>query len=132
MMLLCIPRPGVEGNPLRRMFFWLFEDAARGDEACRAGLEQAITHAQLAVRTFALPIPPWPKVLTDEEWQGLGVPSLFLVGENEKIYSAAAAVRRLYRVAPQVKAQIIPGAGHDLTMVHPGLVTSKVLDFLGG
>ena len=55
----------------------------------------------------------------------------FLVGENEKIYSGPAAVRRLKRVAPQVQAEIIPGAGHDLMMVHPELVTRKVLQFLG-
>lgn len=130
-MLLCVPRPGVEGNPLRRMFHWLFEDAVRGDEACRAGFERTLAHAQLAVRAFALPIPPWPRVLTDEEWQGFAVPCLFLVGENEKIYSAESAVRRLNRVAPQVKTEIIPGAGHDMTLVHPDLVTSRILDFLG-
>ena len=60
------------------------------------------------------------------------MPCLFLVGENEKMYSARAAVRRLSRVAPQVKAQIISGAGHDLTIVHPRLVTEKVLGFLAG
>jgi pimeloyl-ACP methyl ester carboxylesterase len=63
--------------------------------------------------------------------QGFGVPCLFLVGANEKIYSAEAAVRRLNRVAPQAKAEIIPGAGHDLTIVNPDLVTRKVLEFLG-
>lgn len=129
-VLQCIPRPGAEKDPLRRIFFWLFEDAARGDEACRERLEQALSHAQLSVRTFALPIPPWPKVLTDAEWKGLAAPCLFVIGENEKIYSADAAVRRLNRVAPQVKAEVIPGAGHDMTLVRPGAVTSRVLDFL--
>jgi len=67
----------------------------------------------------------------DKAWQGFGVPCLFLVGENEKIYSAEAAVGRLKRVAPQVKAEIIPGAGHDLTIAQADLVASKVLAFLG-
>jgi pimeloyl-ACP methyl ester carboxylesterase len=40
-------------------------------------------------------------------------------------------VRRLKRVAPQVKAEIIPGCGHDLTMVQADLVARKVLAFLG-
>lgn len=43
------------------------------------------------------------------------VPCLPLVGENEKIYSAQSAVRRLNRIAPQVNAD---------------LVISKVLAFL--
>ena len=50
---------------------------------------------------------------------------------DEKIYSAGAAVGRLKRVAPQVKAEIISGAGHDLTMVRADLVIRKVLAFLG-
>ena len=50
---------------------------------------------------------------------------------NEKIYSAKAAVRRLNRVAPQVKTEIIPGAGHDLTIVQADLVARKVVAFLG-
>ena len=64
-------------------------------------------------------------------WQGFCVPCLFLVGENEKIYSARAAVQRLIRIAPQVKAGIIPGAGHDLTMVQADLVIRMALAFLG-
>jgi pimeloyl-ACP methyl ester carboxylesterase len=80
--------------------------------------------------TFTLPRPPWPELVTDEQWAGLRVPCLFLVGENEKIYSAKAAVRRLNRCAPQVKTEVLRGAGHDLAMVNPDLVTSRVLEFL--
>ncbi len=129
--LLSIPMPGLGGSPLRRTCRWLFEDAVRGDDACRARVEQAMDEAQRAARVFALPPPPWPTVLTDKAWQGFPVPCLFLVGENEKMYSAEAAVRRLSRVAAQVKAEIIPGTGHDLTVVNPDLVTRKVLEFLG-
>jgi pimeloyl-ACP methyl ester carboxylesterase len=129
-MLLCLPRPGADRDPLRRMLLWIFRDAARGDTACRARLEEAIAHTQLAVRSFALPVPPWPRVLSDSEWQGLRVPCLFLVGENERIYSPDAALRRLKRVAPGVKTAVIPGAGHDMTLVHPDRVTQIVLDFL--
>jgi pimeloyl-ACP methyl ester carboxylesterase len=129
--LLSLPIPGLGGSPLRRTCHWLFEDAVRGDDACRARVELAMDEAQRAGRVFALPPPPWPSVFSDKAWQDFRVPCLFLVGENEKIYSAQAAVRRLTRVAPQVKTEIIPGAGHDLTVVHPDLVTRKVLEFLG-
>jgi len=127
MGLLSIP----VGKPLRRILRWLFRDALRGNDACRALVEEAIADVELAVRLFALPRPPWPTVIDDKAWQGFRVPCLFLVGENEKIYSAQAAVGRLKRVAPQVKAEIIPGAGHDLTMVQADLVVGKVLAFLG-
>jgi pimeloyl-ACP methyl ester carboxylesterase len=127
MGLLSIP----VGKPLRRMLRWLFRDAVRGGDACRALVEEAIADVELGVRLFALPRPPFPTVIDDQAWQGFRVPCLFLVGENEKIYSAQAAMGRLKRVAPQVKAEIIPGAGHDLTMVQADLVISKVLAFLG-
>jgi pimeloyl-ACP methyl ester carboxylesterase len=128
--LLSIPALSFGGSSLRRILRWLFRDAARGDAACRARLEQAIADAQMTVRVFALPPPPWPTVLDDRAWQAFSVPCLLLVGENEKIYSARAAVRRLSRVAPQVKTEIIPGTGHDITLVCPDLVARKSLEFM--
>jgi len=69
-------------------------------------------------------------MLQDEELARLPAPALYLVGENEKIYSASQAVQRLKRVAPQVQIEVIPDAGHDLTLVQADLVNSKVLEFL--
>ncbi len=129
--LLCLPVPGRSGGPLRRTLSWLFRDSVRSSDASRALFEETLADLQKVWHLFALPRPLWSTVLDDEAWQGFGVRCLFLVGENEKIYSAQAAVRRLNRVAPQVKAEIIPGAGHDLTMVQADLVVRKVLEFLG-
>jgi len=128
--LLCLPIPGRAGSPLRRTCQWLFEDALRGGDASRARVEQMIGDLHTTFGAFTLPRPPWPELVTDEQWHGLRVPCLFLVGENEKIYSAEAAVRRLNRCAPQVKTEILPCAGHDLIAVNPDLVTSRVLEFL--
>ena len=91
--------------------------------------EGLVDDVHLLQRLFSLPRPPWPTVIDDEGWRRFRVPCLFLVGENEKIYSARAAVRRLNRVAPQVRTEIIPGAGHDLPMVQPELVLGKALAF---
>ena len=130
--LLLIPVPGRGGDPLRRMLGWLFRDSLRSSDASRALFEETVADAQRVWHLFALPRPLWSTVLNDKAWQGFSVPCLFLVGKNEKIYSAEAAVRRLKRVAPQVKAEIIPGAGHDLTIVQADLVVRKVLEFLAG
>jgi pimeloyl-ACP methyl ester carboxylesterase len=129
--LLCIPVPGLGGSPLRRTLHWIFRDSAQGSDASRALFEETLADLQKVWHLFVLPRPLWSTVLDDKAWQGFGVRCLFLVGENEKIYSAQAAVRRLNRVAPQVKTEIIPGAGHDLTMVQADLVVKKVLEFLG-
>jgi len=47
-----------------------------------------------------------------------------------RAYSAEKAVRRLQRVAPQVTTQIIPGAGHDLTVMQAATVNESMLRFL--
>jgi len=71
-----------------------------------------------------------PPVLTDDEWRSLRPPALFLVGEHEVIYSAEKAVRRLNRVAPGVTAEIVPGAGHDLTFVQAAWVNRRILELM--
>jgi pimeloyl-ACP methyl ester carboxylesterase len=71
-----------------------------------------------------------PSVLTDDQWRSITVPMLFLVGENEKIYSAERAIERLSRVAPQVQAGVVAAAGHDLTVVQADVVNRQVLEFL--
>ncbi len=71
-----------------------------------------------------------PPVLTDAEWANLKVPALFLVGEYEVIYSPAKALERLKRVAPQVRAEIVPGAGHDLTVAQADLLNRTIAEFL--
>jgi pimeloyl-ACP methyl ester carboxylesterase len=129
--LLSIPIPHSREGSLGRMLRWLFRDGLRGGDASRALVEEAIADVQFAVRLFDLHRPPWPTVIDDKGWQSFRAPCLFLVGENEKIYSARAALKRLKRVAPQVRAEIVPGAGHDLTMVQSDLVVRNVLGFLG-
>ncbi len=114
----------------KSMFHWAFADLVNKDEAGRAVAEAFGTEMFLASRCYKLrPVPP-VTVLTDEEWQSLNVPTLYLVGENEKIFSAQKAVQRLNKVAPQVKTKIILNAGHDLTVVQAEMVNRKVLDFL--
>jgi pimeloyl-ACP methyl ester carboxylesterase len=71
-----------------------------------------------------------PTVLTDEELRSLAMPTLYLVGENEKIYSASAALQRLEQVAPRIQTGLIPGAGHDFTATQAELVNDRVLAFL--
>ncbi len=71
-----------------------------------------------------------PTVLTEEDWQNLKVPTLFLVGENEVTYCAKKAVKHLNKVAPSVKTVITTDAGHDLAIVKPEWVNNEVLKFL--
>jgi len=113
------------------MVDWLFEDLSRKkDQASIRQLDNIIDDALLGLKCFTFRMPVTPTVLTDDQLKGIQIPTLFLVGENEKLYPAEKAVQRLNSVAPQIQTEIIPGAGHDLTIVQAELVNKKVLDFL--
>jgi pimeloyl-ACP methyl ester carboxylesterase len=113
------------------MIEWLFEDLLKkNNESSLRQLNELVDDAMMGLKCFTLRMPVTPTVLTDGELQRIEVPTLFLVGENEKLYSAQDAVKRLNTVAPQIQTEIIPNAGHDLTIVQTELVNSKILDFL--
>jgi len=120
--------------PLRyftnKMMLWLMSDLANKDEGSRAVLEDVVDNAFMGLLCFKPKMLVSPTVLSDKELQNIKVPALYLIGENEKIYSPQAAVQRLKRIAPQIHVQIIPNAGHDLTVVQADMVNERVLEFL--
>jgi|NGEPerStandDraft_6_1074524.scaffolds.fasta_scaffold55486_3 pimeloyl-ACP methyl ester carboxylesterase len=93
-------------------------------------IDSTIEQLSLNIRSIQRHKTPMPPVLTDTEWRSLRPATLFVAGENEVIHSAEKAVRRLKRVAPQVTAQIIPGAGHDMTFAQTATVNERILRFL--
>jgi len=117
-------------NFRKKFYYWLLHDMMQSGARGQASVDQAVSDWEVAERCFA----PLPRivasVLSDKALQGFSVPLLFLIGEHEKIYSAPKAVSRLNRVAPQIKAEIIPHAGHDLSVVQAEMVTRKILGFL--
>jgi pimeloyl-ACP methyl ester carboxylesterase len=113
------------------MINWACKDLVRkGDEASRIIINDMMNDALMALKCFKFKMPVHPTVLSDDELRSISIPTLFLVGEHEVIYSAHAAVARLHSVAPQIKTEIIPDAGHDLTIVQSVLVNKKVIEFL--
>jgi pimeloyl-ACP methyl ester carboxylesterase len=125
-LLTLIPLPGFR----QQFYYWLLHDSVQSGETGRAFVDEAVADWEVAERCFE-PLPMVAAtVLDDKVIQGFRVPCLFLVGENEKIYSARKAVKRLNRVAPWIKTELIPRAGHDLWMLKADLVTRTILGFL--
>jgi pimeloyl-ACP methyl ester carboxylesterase len=114
----------------KRFTAWLMEDLARGSDSQRELLADWVDLGFLGVASYKPRRMVPPSVLTDDQWRSITVPMLFLVGENEKIYSAERAIERLSRVAPQVQAGVVAAAGHDLTVVQADVVNRQVLEFL--
>jgi pimeloyl-ACP methyl ester carboxylesterase len=115
----------------RFMVNWLFEDCARtSDTQKREVLDGLISDAVMSLRCFRMKMLVAPTVLTDDELRALSVESLFMVGENEKIYPPADALRRIQRLAPQIQTELVAHAGHDLPIVQADFVNKRVSDFL--
>lgn len=106
---------------------WMFADMARKDPKW---IDETFELLSICMRSLQRRPVPFPPVLTDAEWGGLQVPTLFLVGEHETIYSAEKAAGRIERVAPRVKAEIIRGAGHDLSFAQADTVNRRIIEFL--
>ena len=109
--------------------YWYGPDAVRNIQT-RSRIDEMIEELMLARKCFKRRTFVPPTVLADRDWQGLKVPTLFLVGENELTYSATKAVERLAAVAPTVKTSVAAHADHYLTIVNPKWVTDHVLTFL--
>jgi len=116
----------------KSFLYWLLADVARQGEEGKKTVEEWIEDSHLAMRSFAPKRIVPPTVLSDAELSGLAVRTLFLVGENEKIYDPRAAIERVKRVAPRVDTALISGAGHDLTIAQARVCEEKIIAFLRG
>ena len=116
----------------KTMMYWIAEDAVKKQGETLRFVDESVDIAHLGARCFNLRQMVNPNVLSDEELRSIEVPALYLVGANEKVFSSTKAVERLNAVAPRITTEVIPGAGHDLTIVKADIVHQKVQAFLAG
>lgn len=113
----------------KSLMYWLCEDSIK-DKNKRMLVDEWVNDMLMGLKCFKFKLVPTPTVFKDEELKSIKVPALFLVGENEKVYSPQKAVRRLNNLAPHIETEILPNAGHDLTVAQADMVNEKVLEFL--
>lgn len=109
------------------LFHWMFKDLARTDPK---EFSKVLDQLETAIRAIQPRNLLRTTVLKDSELRKLPAATLFIVGENEVMYAVDKAVRRLQRVAPHAKVEIVSGAGHDLTLVQAETVNRLIVDFL--
>lgn len=114
----------------RNFVYWLFQDTAKRDELSQSLVEDVYEDMRLAGKCFKPKAMVTPKAVSDNDIRNIQAPTLFLVGENEKTFPPYKAAQRLHKIAPQIKMEIIPQAGHDLNFAQADLVNRKVLEFL--
>ncbi|WP_419906432.1 alpha/beta fold hydrolase [Hoeflea sp.] len=120
-----LPYRFVAGNYFR----WYGPDAMKEDRT-RSRIDEMVEEDLLARRCFKPRTFVPPTRLTDANWGELRVPTLFLVGENDRTYCAQRAVDRLHRVAPAVEAKVAPNTDHYILLVSPDWVVRNTLSFL--
>lgn len=82
------------------------------------------------VTRHCLPATLVPTTYSAEELKRVDIPSLLLIGEQEKIYNPKKAMQRAKQLMPNVTAKFIPHASHLLIMEQPELINARILDFL--
>ncbi|MDC3959082.1 alpha/beta fold hydrolase [Polyangium jinanense] len=126
-ILTALPIPWLTRNFMQ----WMLADTAAKGEEGRKLVEEVIEDSYLAARCFAWKPTAQPTVLRDEELQALPRPTFLILGENETIYSAKDAIARVKRVAPHIQTELLPNAGHDLTLVQADRFNALLLSWLG-
>jgi pimeloyl-ACP methyl ester carboxylesterase len=68
--------------------------------------------------------------LPDDDLRALHVPVLLLIGEDEVLYDAPAALARARRLIPGLEGELIPNCRHDMCVSQHRIVDARVVDFL--
>lgn len=84
----------------------------------------------LGVKYFRLPSTVLPVPYSDEELRGVKNPTLLLIGQQESLYDPVPALARAKKLIPNIQAELIPQASHDLPVSQPETVNRKILEFL--
>lgn len=115
---------------LRSFMYWIFADLANQNESGHQRVEEIINESTISAKCFKPFKLVLPTVLKDDELKNLIVSTLFIVGQNEKLYSVKKAIERLNRIAPAIKIELIPAAGHDLMVSQADRFNVAVINFL--
>jgi pimeloyl-ACP methyl ester carboxylesterase len=70
-----------------------------------------------------------PSVFPDEELRQIKNPILMLIGDQDRL-NPPRVIGQAKRMIPYIEAEIVPNAGHLLSMEQPDLVDARVLEFL--
>ncbi|MDX8367313.1 alpha/beta hydrolase [Cytobacillus sp. IB215665] len=73
-------------------------------------------------------IPPF--VINDEELRKIEVPTLLLLGEGEVICDVRKAYQRASNLVENIQVELVPEAGHLLSLEKPEFVNEQMIKFL--
>ncbi|WP_462408570.1 alpha/beta fold hydrolase [Neobacillus sp. Marseille-QA0830] len=104
---------------------WFVSPGFQPDEKCEKIFRQFIVSGMNCVPCQRVT----PTVFTNEELQNLTMDTLLLVGEYEVIYNPVKMLERANQLMPTVTTQLIPNAGHGLTIEQDEKVNEAIRSF---
>jgi pimeloyl-ACP methyl ester carboxylesterase len=132
MLNTLLPRlfPGLATFTAGSILRWMAYGPNLQDEKTRRLFDRVRRQFTLGTRDFrtGTVVPPLP--YKDEELRGVKPPTLLLIGQHEALYDPVAAAERAKRLIPDIRAELIPQAGHELPTSQPETVNRRVLEFL--
>ncbi|MBW5481840.1 alpha/beta fold hydrolase [Streptomyces bambusae] len=106
----------------RRWFTRLIGETGVSAEEAEAGMRLSLD----AINGFRLRLPQ-PQRMSDEELGSIRVPALVLLGGADRVMHSRRAEARAQRLIPDVRTEIVPGAGHGIPV---GIFNERVPAFL--
>lgn len=68
--------------------------------------------------------------LPDKELRRMQVPTLLLMAEHEAVWNPHAVIAKARRLLPHIQTELVPNAGHAITINQPAVVLEHVMKFL--
>jgi pimeloyl-ACP methyl ester carboxylesterase len=109
---------------------WMAVPPAEGRERYEDVMEKVADVIHAGRKRTGLSMLPSPRVLGDDELRRFSVPTLVMIGDQEKIYDASAALARAEAFIPGVKTILVQDASHDLMFCQPAAVNAALKAFL--
>jgi pimeloyl-ACP methyl ester carboxylesterase len=120
--------PGRE--PLEAFCRWAMPSLAASH---KQAFDDRVDEILLSRECYVPTMPPVQRpVLSDDELSSMGIPALYILGEQDgATENPRAVLEHLRVVAPRIETMLIPGAGHDAIVAEPKLIADRILAFLG-
>jgi pimeloyl-ACP methyl ester carboxylesterase len=113
-----------------KLMRWMAVPPVEGRERYETLVEGCIDLFYTGRKRDGLKMLPTVRVLRDEELRRFRSPTLVVIGAEEKIYDASAALARAEALIPGVTTVTIPDASHDLMFTQPARVGEALRAFL--
>jgi pimeloyl-ACP methyl ester carboxylesterase len=108
---------------IQRMLQWFYAEGNQPDLGINRLFIEGIQNCRPRLSIF-------PSLFEDSQLRKLQVPTLFLVGDQEVIYSSDKAVKRVLSLVPCIEAEIIKNASHCLTVEQSHVINNRIVEFL--